>query len=138
MSMTKWTVASVVTLFACATLAFAAEPTSQPSGPGPQTVRPGGDGRDSHPLIDALKDMKLTPDQREKVEKILQAHRKAMEDFRTKNGSEIQSLMQQIQQARENKDRDAARAAEQKLKPILQQREALMQDAMTQLKGVLT
>ncbi|MFW5682668.1 MAG: hypothetical protein ACOC1G_06650 [Phycisphaeraceae bacterium] len=84
-----------------------------------------------------FKDVELSEEQRKEVRDVMQKHRAGVEKWREENKQEIRKLRERIQEARRDKDRDAARAAFEELLKLGEDRpkpDALLDD----IRGELT
>jgi Spy/CpxP family protein refolding chaperone len=97
----------------------------------------GGPGGPHGPIMDALRDLNLSEEQKTKVREIMAEFKQKVTAHREAHGEEINKLKQEAQAAREAGDKD-------KLRDLAQQRAKIMEGApkptelVTQIKGVLT
>lgn len=89
-------------------------------------------------MLDALKQVGLSDEQKTKIDAIMVAHRKAVTEFQAAHKDELTAIRQEIRTARQNKDAAALKAAKDKLQPIMQQRFTMDQDFRKQIGDVLT
>jgi len=89
------------------------------------------------PMMHLMKSLELTDAQKEQIRPIMKAHGEKVKAYREANKEQHRELMQQLKQAKENKDRDAAQAVVAKLKELHANRPG--PDAMfAQVRDVLT
>jgi len=84
------------------------------------------------------KELKLTDEQRAKVDQIFETHRQAVANWNKENGAKIKELSQQLRDAKKEDGKEKAEAARAEMKKIWETRKALPENLMKQLKEVLT
>jgi len=97
--------------------------------------------RGDHPemlMKDLLKEFNLSEEKQEQVEQILQTHKQDMENWQKEHGAEFKKLRGQADQPQKNAATGPVPTAQDQLAKLLQSRQALVANMLTQLSDVLT
>lgn len=101
--------------------------------------RPGARQEWGRMMLDRMKEeLKLTAEQQERIEQILDTHRQAGRDWWNENEADIRALHEQLQTAREAKDAEAIKAAETELRERIGPQGQRWQGLIKQVDEVLT
>jgi Spy/CpxP family protein refolding chaperone len=84
------------------------------------------------------KSVKLTPEQKDAMTKIMAARDKAAQEFQTKNADKLKAAMQAMTEAYKTKDKDAIAKAQKDYQEASAETSRLYKQAQTDLENVLT
>ncbi|MCJ7544323.1 MAG: hypothetical protein MUP47_07130 [Phycisphaerae bacterium] len=138
-----WTILSgvVVSLLAVqVVLAQEAPPPPGPGGEGPATREGRGmRGLAAPRMVDELiKEMGLTEEAGAKVRALFDEFREGTRTWQRENGSKLRDLYEQFRDARESSDEPAVKELTGQVRKLHQERLALREKLLTQLKEILT
>lgn len=85
-----------------------------------------------------LRQLGLTEEQRAQIAEILADHREEVQAFRTEHAAEIDAIEQELRTAIQNRDREAVRAAREKLQALMGDRRDLAAELREEISEVLT
>lgn len=131
---------AVAMLAAQVALAQEAPPPPGPGGEGPATREARGmRGRFGPEMVDELiKELALSEEAAAKVRSLFDEFRQATGNWQRENGSKLRELYEQLGEAREDNAEAEVKQLTEQIRKLLQERLALRENLLTQLKEILT